>query len=83
MSYSAPQNLNKWVINGEATVCLKVQSEAELMSLETIALNANLPVYTVHDAGRTQVRHGSKTCMAIGPAALSVINSITGKLKLY
>lgn len=36
----------------------------------------------IADAGRTQIEPGSHTVLAVGPAPLSVINEITGHLKL-
>jgi PTH2 family peptidyl-tRNA hydrolase len=50
--------------------------------LEAQALQAGLPCYLVHDAGRTQIPAGSQTVLAIGPAPKSKINEITGHLKL-
>ena len=41
-----------------------------------------LPCYLVADAGRTQVAAGSHTVLAIGPAPESVIDGITGNLRL-
>lgn len=37
----------------------------------------------VRDAGQTQVAPGSRTVIAIGPAPKSVLDKITGHLKLY
>lgn len=37
----------------------------------------------VRDAGQTQVAPGSRTVLAIGPAPKSVLEQITGHLKLY
>lgn len=36
----------------------------------------------IADAGRTQIASGSHTVLGIGPAPKSVIDQITGKLKL-
>ena len=46
------------------------------------AKQAGLPVFTVSDAGKTQVAAGSKTVTAIGPAPESQVNRITGSLAL-
>ncbi|OTF74079.1 peptidyl-tRNA hydrolase 2, mitochondrial-like protein [Euroglyphus maynei] len=37
----------------------------------------------IRDAGRTQVESGTKTAIAIGPAKGSLIDQVTGHLKLY
>lgn len=47
------------------------------------AVMAGLIVDITHDAGRTQIEAGSKTVCVIGPGPSSVIDKITGKLKLY
>lgn len=41
-----------------------------------------LITYVVEDAGRTQIAAGSRTVLAIGPAPVSVFESLTGHLKL-
>ncbi|GAB4821988.1 hypothetical protein N2152v2_009034 [Parachlorella kessleri] len=51
-------------------------------ALAAAAREAGLPTYLVQDAGRTQVAAGSRTVLAIGPAARSQIDRITGHLKL-
>ena len=39
-------------------------------------------VFTVEDAGRTQIAAGSQTVLAIGPAPVKIIDQITSHLKL-
>ena len=51
-------------------------------ALEARAVSAGMPTYIVHDAGRTQIPAGSQTVLAIGPAPKSLIDQITGHLKL-
>jgi PTH2 family peptidyl-tRNA hydrolase len=46
------------------------------------ATAAGLPNYIVCDAGRTQIAAGSQTVLAVGPAPKSVVDQITGHLKL-
>lgn len=41
-----------------------------------------LPVATVIDAGRTQVKPGSLTVLAVGPARVVDVDCVTGSLKL-
>ena len=50
--------------NSETKIVLKAGSSEELMSLNEKAKSLNLPTFTVHDAGKTQV-HG-KTKFADG-----------------
>lgn len=68
---------------GEKTVCLQCASETELDQLQRDAEVAGLKSYLVQDAGRTQVAASSKTVLAIGPAPEDLINTVTGKLRLF
>ena len=43
---------------------------------------AGLPYVKVLDAGRTQIKAGSMTVVALGPAPIELIDSVAGKLKL-
>lgn len=77
------QWLHQWEYNAEPKIALKIQSEKELMDLETKARTEfNLPTYVVIDAGRTQIAPNSKTVLAIGPAPADIIDKVTGHLKL-
>ena len=67
---------------GQQKVCVKVASEEELMELERQAKAAGIYAVVITDAGCTQIPAGSKTVCAMGPARISEIDKITGKLKL-
>ena len=54
----------------------------EMLALAKKAEAANLPLYVVQDAGRTEVAAGTSTVLAIGPGALEAVNAVTGDLKL-
>lgn len=41
-----------------------------------------VPVAVVHDAGRTEVSVGTLTVLAVGPATVTDVNKITGRLRL-
>lgn len=51
-------------------------------NIEAKAAAAGVPTHRVADAGRTQIAAGSFTVLAVGPAPVSVINAMTGHLKL-
>jgi PTH2 family peptidyl-tRNA hydrolase len=72
-----------WEGSGEATVCLRCDSYAEMQALEAAAQQQGLVTYIVRDAGRTQIEAGSSTVLAIGPAVRSRIDVVTGHLKLH
>ena len=74
--------VDAWESMGEATICLKCNTLDEMNALRIAANNAGLCSYVVRDAGRTEVEPGSQTVLAIGPARVSRIDSVTGRLKL-
>ncbi len=74
--------LRTWRATGQEKVVLRVDSERELLSVYQHALALDLPASLVADAGRTQIRPGTKTAVAIGPAPEARIDRITGSLKL-
>jgi PTH2 family peptidyl-tRNA hydrolase len=47
------------------------------------ARTAGLVAESIRDAGRTQIASGTRTVCAIGPAPSTLIDLITGHLKLY
>ncbi|EGP91631.1 unnamed protein product [Zymoseptoria tritici ST99CH_1A5] len=79
-----PQNpvLRQWERLGQAKVALRVNSEDELLMLQAQAVSLGVCAQVVHDAGRTQIASGSATVVGIGPAPKSVVDQITGHLKL-
>ena len=75
--------LEKWRASGQLKVVLRVDSEAELLNVYRKALELNLPASLIADAGRTQLEPGTRTAVAIGPAPSSLVDKVTGHLKLY
>ena len=74
--------VEKWEKEGAKKVVLKVKNLREMKKMYEKAKNANLPVFLVRDAGLTQLRRGTITALAIGPAEEEEIDKITKKLKL-
>ena len=72
-----------WAATGQAKVCVKVPTEAELLELKRAVSAAGVAAYLVEDAGRTQVAPGSRTVLAVGPAPVKVLDPFTKHLKLY
>ena len=56
---------------------------AEMVELERVARQKGLVTTIIHDAGHTQVDPGTATVLGIGPGPASVIDSVTGHLRLY
>lgn len=77
-----PDAVRAWEVLGQAKVCLRVDSEEEMLELAEKATVHGLINYTVVDAGRTQIAPDSKTVLSIGPAPLKEIDEVTGHLKL-
>ncbi|MEK6835671.1 MAG: peptidyl-tRNA hydrolase Pth2 [Nanoarchaeota archaeon] len=69
--------------NFSKKVILKVQDEKELLKYKKLADKAKLVTALIKDAGRTEVKPGTITCLAIGPDDDKKVDKITGKLKIY
>ncbi len=74
---------DSWLEGTFTKICVSVNSETELMQVYKAAIQANLPVKLITDAGHTEF-HGvpTRTCLAIGPAWSEDIDKITGGLQL-
>jgi peptidyl-tRNA hydrolase, PTH2 family len=74
--------LRRWERHGQAKVALQVKSEDELLELQAKAMSLGIVAEVIADAGRTQIAAGSHTVLGIGPAPKSVVDLVTGHLKL-
>mmetsp|Transcript_20002 Transcript_20002/g.31770 ORF Transcript_20002/g.31770 Transcript_20002/m.31770 type:complete len:180 (+) Transcript_20002:52-591(+) len=74
--------LQIWRNYGQPKIVTKVDSLSQLKEIRQNAGKANVPTYTVCDAGKTQIPSGSYTVLAVGPAPDSVLDGITSHLKL-
>lgn len=77
-----PRTLREWERHAQPKIALQIRSHAEARQLDAAARRHGLVTYMVHDAGRTQIAAGSMTVLAIGPGPASVVNAVTGNLKL-
>jgi peptidyl-tRNA hydrolase len=50
--------------------------------LQAQAMSLGLCARIIHDAGRTQIASGSATVLGVGPAPRSMVDQVTGGLKL-
>jgi PTH2 family peptidyl-tRNA hydrolase len=78
-----PTVLRQWQACGQAKVVLKVETEKELLGLARVARSHGLITSLVSDAGHTQVAPGSKTVLGIGPGPISLVDTVSGHLKLF
>lgn len=80
---SSPENILKWFEEGFTKVCLKCNSEEELLQLYNQAENAGLLTQLITDSGFTEFDKPTNTCIAIGPDLSEEIDKITGHLNLF
>ena len=70
-------------LNGLFTkIVVSVNSEAEVMDLVRKAREANLPYAVITDAGKTEFKEPTVTCIAIGPDKSERVNELTRELPL-
>jgi PTH2 family peptidyl-tRNA hydrolase len=75
--------LDQWIRGLFTKVCLRVDSEEELLNIYNTAKENGLPAELITDAGLTEFHNvPTNTCVAIGPAMSEEIDKITGHLKL-
>lgn len=76
-------NAQAWITGAFAKVCVRCNSEEELMAINDKAIELGLEVHMITDSGRTEF-HGqpTRTCLAIGPDDASTIDQVTGHLEL-
>lgn len=73
-----------WLTGMHTKVCVQVESEEELRTLHAKAVEMGLLAHLVVDAGLTEFAgQPTLTAGAIGPGDESLINQVTGHLKLY
>ncbi|KAI6089036.1 PTH2-domain-containing protein [Hypoxylon rubiginosum] len=74
--------LQRWERRGQAKIAVQVKSEAELLDLMGKARSLGITAEVIQDAGRTQIDPGSLTVLGVGPAPKSLVDQVTGGLKL-
>jgi PTH2 family peptidyl-tRNA hydrolase len=79
---SASPAVFQWLTEGMKKICVRTDSEEELLSIHAEAEAAGLVSFLVTDAGHTEFNGPTNTCIAIGPASDVAIDRITGHLKL-
>lgn len=81
---ASSKNIDLWEKEGSTKICVKVNSEIELLDVYKQAKSLGLNAALIQDAGRTEF-HGelTYTVVAIGPDQDDKIDKITGKLELY
>lgn len=75
--------IKRWEDYGTTKITLKCNDEVEMLALQKDARSSGLIACSIQDAGRTQIAAGSRTVLAIGPGPKTLLDKITGHLKLY
>ncbi|XP_045592001.1 uncharacterized protein [Procambarus clarkii] len=78
-----PRLLRAWEMNGQPKVILKVEDEATMHDVISLAMDAGMIASLVHDAGCSQIAPDSPTVLGLGPGSVDVLDQITGHLKYY
>jgi PTH2 family peptidyl-tRNA hydrolase len=71
-----------WKEEGQRKIVLKVPTLQDLFRLREDAERANVACAIVIDAGLTEIPPGTATALGLGPARATMLDKITGKLKL-
>jgi PTH2 family peptidyl-tRNA hydrolase len=73
-----------WLKKGMAKVCLRVDSEEQLLAFHEKAVVAGIKSNLIQDSGRTEFNgQPTLTACAIGPDYVTAIDEITGELVPY
>jgi PTH2 family peptidyl-tRNA hydrolase len=81
-SKQCPKGLRAWEYSGCAKIALKCPTQDEMELIAAKAMERDIPICLVEDAGRTQIAAGSRTVLGLGPAPAHVFEGITSHLKL-
>lgn len=79
---NAPKDiLHFWRKNGQAKIVVKA-TQSEINEIIKKCRMNNILYNNIFDAGRTEVKPGSNTVLAVGPESSDLLKGITGHLKL-
>jgi peptidyl-tRNA hydrolase, PTH2 family len=71
-----------WRLSGMKKVVLKVDNQKDLYKYKQEADDAGLTTAVIADAGMTELKPGTVTACAIGPAEDKDIDKVTSKLQM-
>jgi PTH2 family peptidyl-tRNA hydrolase len=74
--------VEEWRSQGMKKIILKADNLEEIMQYKKQAEDAKLAVCVIKDAGQTEVKPGTITCIGIGPDDEKKIDKITGHLSM-
>ncbi|KAJ1737237.1 RNA helicase [Coemansia sp. RSA 1086] len=86
-AWAAPEILKLWEYSGQAKITVKCRRQEEMHQLYESAKERGLVSHLFQDDAKNKDKSkdkpGELTVLSIGPGPISVINSVTGHLKLY
>lgn len=71
-----------WRDKGMKKVVLNVENQKELFKYKKLAGDLGLVNAVIRDAGRTEIKAGTVTCMAIGPDLVEKVDKVSKELKM-
>jgi peptidyl-tRNA hydrolase len=75
---------HQWIKSGFTKVCVRAESEEELLAIKEKADGLGIVCHLVTDAGKTEFDGvPTNTCLAVGPDWSDVVDEVTGTLRLY
>jgi len=76
---------DRWYADGkhQKKVVLEVADEDGLIEVMELCEVMGIPYAMIMDAGRTEIKSGTLTCVGIGPHNNELMDQITGHLKTY
>ena len=81
-SFNVTDEMVQWIEGIFTKICVSVNSEEELLDIYNQAKNSKLPRALIQDAGLTEFKEPTHTCIAIGPDDPIYVDEITGDLPL-
>jgi PTH2 family peptidyl-tRNA hydrolase len=79
---AAARLLSRWERYGQAKIAVQIKGQKEIQELKATARSLGITAEVIADAGRTQIEAGSLTVLGVGPAPKSLVDTVTGHLKL-
>ncbi len=74
--------IKKWEEGGSKKIVLKVNSLNELLEFKKKADQLKIPLALINDAGLTQLKESTTTCLGLGPDDEDKIDKLIKDLKL-
>ena len=77
------KEFQEWYREGQKKVVVRVENKEMLEELNAIADGKGITNCMITDAGLTEIPPNTTTCLGIGPATETQIDSITGDCALF